>query len=538
MTGTEARVTTTAAARSTRPYPSIPAIIFIFLGFTIPLVFANSLLNADGDLLRHLRHGAWMLEHRSLLHQDLFSYTRGGDPFVAFEYGSQLIYALAHAAGGLAGVAVLASLLIAASCAVLARFLLSRGADALLTYLVSFGAAVVGAVHWTARPHLFTLLGVMLLLFYLEPGPRRPAPWMLVPFFALWANIHGGFVFGLTLLGLCLVGSVGEWCRGADRTEWTPRVRYYAAALALAALGTLINPNGLELHRHIIRFFGEPFLRDNTHEFLSPDFHSGGGRLLLLSILAVVGLFAVVPGRPTLPRLLLVLANIAFALEARRNIQLYAATVFPILALHFDATWRRLPDWRRKRVMFDHLARRGRDGIFVAGSAGLLIVLGLMHGRIGRVELVPDGLDPMQFPIAAVRRARTEGVQGHIFHEFIWGGYLLYAWPEQKVFIDGGTDFYGPDLLRTYMDVSGIQPGWRDTLSRWNVDYVLMRTGSAMASELARDADWQVRYCDRTAALLERLPGGVTSIPRPGAARLAACRQSASTHAAVTSGRR
>ena len=37
--------------------------------------------------------------------------------------------------------------------------------------------------------------------------------------------------------------------------------------------------------------------------------------------------------------------------------------------------------------------------------------------------------------------ARAEKLQGRIFHDFIWGGYLLYAWPEQKVFIDGGTDF-------------------------------------------------------------------------------------------------
>ncbi|MBA3496326.1 MAG: hypothetical protein H0T86_04405 [Gemmatimonadales bacterium] len=490
--------------RSSKPYPSIPAVVFFIWALTVPLVFSARLLNADGDLLRHLRHGEWMLRHRALLHEDMFSFTRGGDPFVAFEYGSQLLYAAAHRIGGLSGVAILASLLIAGSYALLARFLLSRRADALLTYLVSIVSAILGAVHWTARPHLFTLFAVMAMLFVLEPGERRPRLWLLVPAYALWANVHGGFVFGLTLLGIYLAGSVAEWWGKRGTPGAADDVRYYAGALGAGLLGSLLNPNGWGLHLHIIHFFGEPFLRDNTHEFLSPDFHGAGGKMLLISLLAVVASFALVPGRPTLPRLFLVLANIAFALQARRNIQLYAATVFPILALHFDPAWRRLPDWRGLRAIFERDARRGSNTIFIAGVTAVLCVLGVLHGRVGSLDLVPDRLDPKEFPVAAVAKARSARLQGRIFHDFVWGGYLLYAWPEQRVFIDGGTDFYGPALMRTYMDVSGIQPGWRDTLAARNISLVLMPTGSAMTNELARDGDWRVWYCDQTATLLKR----------------------------------
>ncbi|HEV8612903.1 MAG TPA: hypothetical protein VGQ73_05285, partial [Gemmatimonadales bacterium] len=117
-------------------------------------------------------------------------------------------------------------------------------------------------------------------------------------------------------------------------------------------------------------------------------------------------------------------------------------------------------------------------------------------------QLIPAQLDPREFPVAAVQRARTVGIEGRIFHDFIWGGYILYAWPEQRVFIDGGTDFYGPALMSTYMNVSGIQPGWRDTLSARDIGWVLMPTTSPMVNELAHDG-WLVRYCDPTAALLE-----------------------------------
>ncbi len=509
-----------APARASLPYPSIPAVVFALWGLVVPLVFSDRLLNADGDLLRHLRHGRWMLEHRSLIHQDPFSSTRGGDPFVGFEYGSQLVYALVHQAGGLAAVAILAGILIAASYAVLARFLLARGTDPLLTYLVSIVAAVLGAVHWTARPHLFTLLGVMLLLHVLEPGARRVPPWLLAPAFALWANLHGGWVFGAVLLGIYLAGSLLEWWLGGERERRRADARYYGSALGFALAGTLLTPHGLELHRHIVAFFGEPFLRDNTHEFLSPDFHQTGAKMFLVVLLGLIALLAVVPGRPSGPRLLLLLANLAFALQARRNIPLFAATVVPVMALHFDAAWRSLPDWRGIRAVFERDARRGSTAVFVAGALVPLVALALLHGRVGSRELVWDRLDRREFPVEVVARARAEGVEGRLFHEFTWGGYVLYAWPEQRVFIDGGTDFYGPDLMRTYMDVSGLQPGWRDTLVAREIDLVLMPTASPLANELAQDG-WRVRLCDPTAALLQRdsAPAGAPALARCSAGR-------------------
>jgi hypothetical protein len=499
-------------------YPSIPAVVFALWSLVVPLLFADRTLNADGDLLRHLRHGRWMLDHHRLIHTDVFSYTRAGDHYVGFEYGSQLLFAFVHQAGGFAGVAILTGLLIGASYAVLARFLLARGVDPLLTYLVSIVSAVVGAVHWTARPHLITLLGTMLLLFVLEPGERRIRPWLLIPAFALWANLHAGWVFALVLLGIYLAGHLIELWRGNDRARARAEVRYYAALLACAAAGTLLTPLGIQLHIYIIHFFGEPFLRDNTHEFLSPDFHTTSGKMFLVVLLGILALVALSPRKLTPPRLLLLLANIGFALQAQRNIQLFASTVVPVMALHYDAAWRGLPDWRGIRAVFERDARRGSTWPFVALVTLALAALGLMHGRVAGRELVVDHLDPKQWPIAVVERARAGGATGRLFHDFLWGGYVKYAWPEQKVFIDGNTDFYGTDLMRTFMGVTALQPGWRDTLAAWDVRLVLMPNGSAIAEELAHDG-WRVRHCDATAALLER-----DSTSRKALTRLHQCR--------------
>ena len=36
---------------------------------------------------------------------------------------------------------------------------------------------------------------------------------------------------------------------------------------------------------------------------------------------------------------------------------------------------------------------------------------------------------------------------------------MLLKWPEQKVFIDGQTDFYGDELTRTHGDIAGFDSG-------------------------------------------------------------------------------
>ena len=515
---------------SRRYHPSIPAIAFIIWWIVASVVFPDRMLNADGDMLRHIGHGNWMLEHGRLITEDPFSFTRGGQPFTAFEYGSQLTLALVHRTAGLAGVAIFAGLLIAAAYALLARFLLSRGVDAFLAYLVSVAAALLGAVHWAARPHLITLLGVVVVWHFLEHGSaERLGGWRrylaAVLLFGLWANFHGGFIFGLALFAIYFAGSVAEMfvARAEARASWRARAADYLCLGVAATFGTFLTPHGWKLHQHIIEFFGPEsrFLLDNTQEFLSPDFHSLVGKLLLIGLLGTIALMASTRERPDFRRLLLVLAMIHFALDARRNIQLFGATVFPALALQYDYAWRRLPFGRRIREVFDRDAKIGRTAPYVAVMLLLFGVMAAGRGTVADIRVVPNALAPVEFPIALVERARAEHWEGRLFHDFVWGGYLVYAWPEQKVFIDGGTDFYGAELMRTYMDISDVRPFWRDSLARWEIDRALLPTRSALAHELLREPGWTLRACDGTGVFMELRNGAVAEVNADST--LAAC---------------
>jgi len=485
--------------------PSIPAVVFMALLVLVPIGLQQPLLNSDGDLARHLTHGRYMLEHHAIIRADPFSYTRPGQPFVAFEYGSQLVYAVAERIAGLPGIAVLAGILVAATYGLVAALLLRRGVDPLLAYLTTILAALIGAGHWLARPHLFSYVATVVLLDLLEREPR-PVFLRFGVLFALWANLHGGFVFGLTLIGMYLIGSVGELASGADRAYWAERVRFYGKAIVVSMLATVLTPYGLSLHRYILRIFGLHYIMDNTQEFTSPDFHDPGPKFFLGALLITMVALAVSQRRPTLPRLLVLCSGTAFALLAWRNVPLYGLTALPILALHTADGWRGLPDVRGVRERFARTANAAKTLIWIAPAVTAMLALGLNRGRLGASQVIRQTFDDSVFPVAAVAHAKASGVDGHIFSEFVWNGYLEYAWPEQRIFIDGGTDFFGEDLFREYAKVRLLGPGWRDVLRRWDVSVLLVRRKSPLAREAVRDRDWQIAYCYTLAVLLRRTP--------------------------------
>jgi hypothetical protein len=491
-------------------------VVFILIALLVPIGLQDPLLNSDGDLARHLAHGRYILAHGHLITTDPFSFTRPGAPFLGFEYGSQIIFAAAERIGGLPAVAILAGLLLAVTYAMLASFMLRRGVDPLLAYLATTIGAALGAGHWVARPHLFSLLLSLLLLEMLESPKARPL-WQYGLLFALWANIHGGFVLGLILIGVYLAGALAEWLTAGPTSEFKPRARHYAGALIVALLATLLNPHGLELQRHLLAFFGQKYLFDNTAEFTSPDFHDIVGKMFLIGLLLSVVSLILVQKRPSLPRLFVVCAMTAFALNAVRNVALFGLIAIPLVALHVNDAWQRLPDPGGVRGRFSQTAQRTSTVPWCLGLTVLLVVLGASRGRVGSTQLIRDGFNPETFPVTAVAKGRWAGLEGHIFSEFAWGGYLVYAWPEQRIFIDGGTDFFGPELFKEFADIKQLRPGWRKLFEQRDISLALLRRQTTLSHELARDPRWHTWYCDSLSVLLRRSENTDTSFS-PGAA--------------------
>ena len=512
------------ASLAARIAPSIPALFFVSLALIIPFFAQHHLINADGDLPRHLRHGLYMLQHRALIWSDPFSFTRPGDPFVPFEYGSQLLYALVFELGGLAGVCVLAGLLIGATYSLLASFLLRCDVDPLLALLAAGSAAVLGFGHWIARPHLFSWVAIVLLLGLVE-AKHRPRIWLYPLLFALWANLHGGWLYGIAILGIYLVGHVIEYRWFGRSGEGLAAVRHFALVLPSACLATLATPMGIRVWTHLYAHLGDNYVLDHTMEFQSPDFHPLVSKVALLVLLGSLAALLVSSRRMHISRLLVVIAGFWWALISARNIPLFGITGLAVVALHLDHEWRALPSrWlARRRAGFAAGALQSTTAGWVLLCCFLLSFLAAGHGRLLGRRLLTDDFDGSVFPVAAVRAARVANLEGRIFADFTWGGYILFARPEQRVFIDGGTDFYGSAIMRDHDRISHLEPGWRGILERWRVDAVLTDSHSKLAREIARTPGWALWYCDSVAVIVRRDASATAGRPYQRESELEAC---------------
>src|ERR1700761_9077409 len=207
----------------------------LWIGFTVYalLIAGNWLLN-DPDTMWHIAVGQWILDHHAVPETDVYSFTRHGQPWSSMYWVSQVLYAWTYSIFGWSGPVALAAAASAATFALLARYLARHLSDsATLTFVVV--AFVLTAPHLLARPHVLALpIMVAWIAGLVDAADRREAPslWLLL-LITLWANLHGGFIFGLMMIAPIALDAVVQ--AEADK-RMTLAIRWALfAALALAA---------------------------------------------------------------------------------------------------------------------------------------------------------------------------------------------------------------------------------------------------------------------------------------------------------------
>ncbi|MEO8578419.1 MAG: hypothetical protein ABI556_17035, partial [Gemmatimonadales bacterium] len=250
--------------------PSAADLIFMVVAPLIAIRGTVKLTQSDGDLAAHIRMGETILATGHLPVHSLASYTAAADHMVAHAWLSEILFALLFRLGGLPLLSVITGLIVGATHGMIALFLRKKGADPRWAFLAALLSLSLASTHWLTRPHMFSIVGAALTLFLLE-SERPKRAYLFLPLFALWANLHGGWLYGLTMIGAFIVGDLAE--AGIDRAgrkDWLSKARTNAAGFLMAALATLANPYGIGLHREVYSAVTSSSLAKNIAEFLAP----------------------------------------------------------------------------------------------------------------------------------------------------------------------------------------------------------------------------------------------------------------------------
>jgi hypothetical protein len=473
------------------------------VAFALPIILLYWQAGGPGGLLAdpstgvHVRTGQWIIAHHAIPRHDLFSYTLSSKSWCDWEWLSDVVFALAYRLHGLSSVVALSLVLLCLTSMVVYKTA-RRYAGPVVTGAVCALVMATTTIHWLARPHLFTWLGVAALGWALDVHTAERRAWLLPIAMAVWINLQPGFVAGLFVMSAWLAGA---WfnerytCANEERQHWRREIKWYAVALLLCCVLTLANPYFFQLDRHIASYLLAPStVTAHVSEWLSPDFHNP--RLawfeLLLPIAASAGIWHAF--RRRFHWCLLTFGFMHLALSSVRNVPLFAIVCAAPVAAAIEEALRKL-DFRRYVREAEGVAKSGRRARITLALWG-----------IGFAAILAVAVSPVwpgagsRIPVAAIRRLPP----GRLFTTDQWADYLIYAEPDRKVFFDSRNDFYGLRFVRLYLTIITAKRAWRQALNRYGITVVLVPTPSPISTVLRYTPGWQKLYCAGDAVVFVR----------------------------------
>ena len=469
-----------SAARSASAEGASGLIVGLLAAALFALAAFSPAVLGDGDTFSHLATGDWILAQGAVPRADPFSHSIPGAPWTAHEWLSEVLLTLAFRAGGWSGVALLTAAA-AGSAALVMGFRVARALGGL-----ALGVTLaLGAGLWTAnllaRPHVLALpLAAAWAAGLLAARERDKAPplrfaLMMIP----WSNMHGGFVFGLALIGPFALEAAAGAPRGA---RFAPSRAWALFGLA-AVVSALVNPCGVEALLFPFRLFGVENL-SRVSEWRPQDFSHVGP--MEVALIVLVG-FALTRPMATPPvRAALVAGLIAMALQHARHEQLLGLIGPMLLAKPIAVALRCAPpDGDRRRVAHAALA------------ASLLAGLAMGAVRLAAPIVRVDG---PAAPISALSAVPPELRAEPVLNDYSFGGYLI--WSHVRPFIDARADMYGGAMLWRYGKLAAGDPKTvEQTLSRYRIAWTIFSPHVGIVATLDREPGWRRLYEDSVAVV-------------------------------------
>ncbi|MCL6590721.1 MAG: hypothetical protein K6U80_12290 [Firmicutes bacterium] len=461
----------------------------INLGRTFTIMALVTLLLAAGavwagpginiDLMTSLAGGRDVAEGH-LGQPDNWSFITGGRVWLDQNWGSGLIFYLCQRALGYNGLLWLKALLIGL-CALFALLAARRRKVVWPVALLSTALIMITTRNYLyLRPNIMTLIFAPLVLWLLYCSWERPARiWLAAGLMILWANLHGGFIFGLGVMALwsaCLLtAAVTVHGMKGFKRYW----QLIAATVIAVLLAGVANPFGMANLTHPFLILEEKYWRNvaewqplfgtnfnfaNTWEFLLIT-----GAIFILSLRTLMIIWKNKPAQNKTPHhqesvaqleeaqapkagvivfeLILSAVLVFMAFESRRFIPLALVMTIPVLAKQIE--WLAIRRWSIAALAGQPGSLPGRYRPHKTVVILALPVLLSTFGQINRVLHYYHPQNPLStsepffdkmnlayhfFPDSLARFINDNQIAGNVFSNWEWEGYLRWRCPQLKLF--------------------------------------------------------------------------------------------------------
>lgn len=461
---------------------------WVLMVWLLPAASVLLALMPTGDLAYQIRAGIRMIDDRTILTRDVFTYTVGGRPWLNQQWAGEIVLGGLFRAVGWRGLVFVRALLASVAAGAVLTRTRSKGADPFVAgcvVLVGLEVAFLLPGAGALRPQLLAVPLFLVTLWVLDArhaDPRRLA-W-LVPVQVVWANVHGSFVLLTALTGIAFLCDLVA--RRRREASWT-------GAVVLASLvAPLVSPLGFGTYRYLGDLLLSPVVREIIDEW-QPLWRRSPAGLVFLAVAIVAIVVAIRHGtrRPTLEEGLQLLMFTGLAVWSGRNLLWWALATSPIVG-GLLAGW--------------HPERSGTRRTTALVAAGLAVLLLIGTVRVTTVEPAEALLSeaPTQALTDAVVAATQDGAR--VFDGW-WGWWFELQLPTVPMFIDPRAELFPDQVWGDYFTITHARAGWRRALDRWNVDVVVAnkRYHERLIRLLRADAAWTLRHEDPEGVVFTRV---------------------------------
>jgi hypothetical protein len=457
------------------------------------------------DLGWHLAAGDFIRQHGAVPIRDPFSFTAGGKQWFNLSWGWDVLASVIYERAHLAGLVVLTVACGAAIAFCLAAITRRAGTSQYAAGIAALGAcllypafAAFPNIYLAASPNMATMLFTVIVF----AACLKPSRWLLaLPLVMLaWANLHGGFIQGLGLIGffgLCAL------VKRDFRNFWL-----FTATGCLCLAATLVNPLGWHIYEGVAGTIGNSSAAKIgewmplAHNVKFPD------------------------SLPTLFYMLLfVVAELGYRTACRRDVRILSwlflvAGICQFRDLAFFFFFSTIP----MALWLDRLLPARRDAGKLLLAAGLAMTCALPV--ISR-QALPGFELPQMVSKTDVDYLTAHYPGARLLNHWNFGGLILfYEHGRVPLFVDGrAATAYPESLLHDWFKLGReeVNPAdWDGVLSKYRIDTVLwVKNHQALRHFLVEQRGWHEVYDGHYVSLYVRPKAANVASASPGFA--AAC---------------
>jgi hypothetical protein len=328
------------------------------------------------------------------------------------------------------------------------------------------------------RPQLFSILFFSIIIsLVLNKTNYEKYKYALPLLFLVWANLHGGFLFGVLVLLLFVF---------YKSISFRKIIYKDYLVLALSTLATFINPYGLNLWKEILLSATDVSLRFKVQEWM-PSFLFLNYAFIVLSVLFVV-IFIKFFKRFNHFEKILFMVLFFFGMSSYRNISFFIPIAIVVIAKGFDFFYKDLSAYPFGR---ERLIIVGKITAIFCLPLFILTVISMIFSASSQGELI-------SYPKNASIYLSAHSSRGQIFSTYNWGGYLIWKIPGKKVFVDGRMPSWknnnapkneSKEAFLEWGEVTSGEIPLENEIKKYNIDTILLPSNFSNANKYSNIID-------------------------------------------------